>query len=339
MNKGKNSKMTRIIQLALTFILCLACLSGCMRVNITFDFKSNGKVDVSMIYAASSEMSGEDSDSDDEESMASLKEAGWDVEKYDEDGFKGYKCTMKNVPIDDITNAIGSDSEISTTSLKLEKDGSTYILDWDVFDGEETNPYASYASSFKSSGGYMEVVVKLPGKSKKNNATSVEDGGKTLKWDLLSLADGEKIHVEFTLSNMSTIILIAAIALAVVAIVIIVLLILKKKKANAPAGPAGFGGQNFGGQNPGFGGQGGFNQDSNTYGQQYDPNAYGQQQYGQQQYDQNAYGQQQYDQNAYGQQQYDPNAYGQQQYDPNAYGQQQYTDQNNYQNPNNFNGQ
>ena len=324
---------------AIIFVLMLFMFTGCIRFNTTIEVKKNGKADVSMIYAAYDSGDGSSS-SDDEEDINKLKAEGWEVETYNEDGYKGYKCIKKNVDFVDLSKGLGGDENneagIDYDSLSVKKNGMTYVFDWDIMgssddsedaDDAETDQYKDYIKQYN---GYLTFVLKLPFKPKASNATEVSEDGKTLTWDLLEMKKGDKIHVEFSLINLPLIIGCVVAVIVIIAVVVILLVVLQKKNAPAggPTGGAGPGGY-YGGQ--GF--------DQNQYGgqQQYyaDPNAqYQQQGYADpnaQQYDPNAYAQQsqqQYyaDPNAqYQQQGYaDPNA---QQYDPNAYAQQGYAQQ------------
>jgi len=71
-------------------------------------------------------------------------------------------------------------------------------------------------------------VVNLPAKSLSNNATKVENDGKTLRWELSTEADSD-IKFSFELYNILNIALVCGGALLVI-IVVVVLLVVKGKK-------------------------------------------------------------------------------------------------------------
>ena len=318
------------VLLTVLCVIFIIGLSGCMRFDTTLDIKSDGKADISMLYAVMS-MEGEEVDPTEmDPQMNELREQGWECELYNEDNYLGFKCTKKGVELDKISEAMqGTEGavDMEEDGLKVTKDGDNYIIDWKVLGDEDTNEMEQYKSYFSQYGGYMQIVIKLPNGAKNHNATSTSNGGKTLTWDLLSMAGGENIHVEFSLSIVGVIIKWAIIALIAIAVIVAVIIIIKKlanKKANAPytPGPGGdFGGQQGFDQAQQYGQQG-FNQ-AQQYGQQAVDQA---QQYGQQAYDQTQqYAQQGYDQaQQYGQQAYDAGQqYAQQGYDAaQQYGQQ-----------------
>ena len=318
--------------LTILCVLCMIICSGCMRFDTTLDIKSDGTVDVSMVYAVMNMDTGDGTNPTENESydeaMSELTEQGWTAEKYDEDNYIGFKCSKKGLPLDNLQEALqGAEEnmEMNEGGLNITKSGNNYVLDWDVLGEEGNEELADYKSYFSSYGGYMQVVIKLPSKPKSSNATSTEDGGKTLIWDLLTLQ--ENIHCEFSLSIWGTIIKWALIALGAIIAIIVIILIIKKVTANKGAAPQG-------GFDPNMP-QGGFDQaqqygqQAYDQGQQYAQQGYDQaQQYGQQAYDQGQqYAQQGYDQaQQYGQQAYDQSQqYAQQGYDQaQQYGQQAY---------------
>ena len=317
--------------LTILCVLCMIICSGCMRFDTTLDIKSDGTVDVSMVYAVMNMDTGDGTDPTENESydeaMSELAEQGWTAEKYNEDNYIGFKCSKKGLPLDNLQEALqGAEEnmEMNEGGLVITKDGNNYVLDWDVLGEEGNEELDDYKSYFSTYGGYMQVVIKLPSKPKASNATSTEDGGKTLIWDLLTLE--ENIHVEFSLSIWGTIIKWGLIALGAIIAIIVIILIIKKVTANKGAAPQG-------GFDPNMP-QGGYDQ-AQQYGQQtYDQGQQYAQQYGQQAYDQGQqYAQQGYDQaQQYGQQAYDQSQqYAQQGYDQaQQYGQQAYDQSQQY---------
>ena len=319
--------MKRVLLTVLCVIFIIG-LSGCMRFDTTMDIKSDGKADISMLYAV---MNMEDEEVDTSEmdpQMDELREQGWECELYNEDNYLGFKCTKKGVELDKVAEAMqgtGDVTEMEEDGLSVTKDGKNYVIDWKVLGDEDTNEMEQYKQYFEQYGGYMQIVIKLPNKPKNHNATSTSDGGKTLTWDLLSMPAGQNIPVEFSLSALGAIIKWIIIGLVAIALIIVAIILIKKlgnKKAEGPNG--GFDGPAPTGPAPDFGGQPGFDQ-AQQFGQQ----AYDQaQQFGQQAYDQaQQFGQQTYDQaQQYGQQAADAGQqYGQQAYDQaQQYGQQAY---------------
>ncbi len=229
--------------LTILCVLCMIICSGCMRFDTTLDIKSDGKVDVSMVYAVMNmDTEGADPTEDEsfDEAMNELTEAGWTAEKYNEDNYVGFKCSKSGLPLDNLQESLQDaeqNMEMNEGGLSIQKDGNNYVLDWDVLGEEGNEELESYKSYFSTYGGYMQVRIKLPNKPKNHNATSTEDGGKTLIWDLLTIK--ENIHVEFSLSIWGTIIKWGLIALAAIILIIVIIIVIKKISAKKAANPQG----------------------------------------------------------------------------------------------------
>ena len=226
--------MKKLKMAVLSLVLMLA-LSGCVRYNTTISIKSNGKADVSMTYAMMTSMLGDEEDEEEDdsmnESMDELRKSGWQVEKYDSDGYQGIYAEKKDLELTSLSQEIGGaegDLDLDNKALTLTKEGSTYIFDW-KFEGESASESKEYVSYIESNGGYMTFTLKLPHKAKKSNATKVLDGGKTLEWNLLALDETNSMHVEFSTFNPLIIVIIVVAAVALVAIIVVVVLIKKKK--------------------------------------------------------------------------------------------------------------
>ena len=209
------------VLLTILMAICVLCFTGCIRFNTTVQVKSNGKADVSMLYAMQSE-DGTDTDSGSvADSFDELKSEGWEVEEYHEDDYYGVKCTKKNLDFNDISNQMGDTEDatgiMDSSAFKVTKKGMTYTFDWDLGDSEQDTESDEFTKSIKEGGGYMTFTLKVPMKAKSSNATNVSDGGKTLEWDLLD-NKGEGIHAEFTLINWPLIICI------ILAVIIVLLL-------------------------------------------------------------------------------------------------------------------
>ena len=80
----------------------------------------------------------------------------------------------------------------------------------------------------------MKFNVTLPYKAIKSNATSTENDGKKLVWDLMN-QNLQNIEFQFELYNMNNVYLTAGIAAAII-IIIIIVIVSKKRKPKAPIG-------------------------------------------------------------------------------------------------------
>ena len=218
----------------LVTLISMICLTGCMRFNTTVTVKSNGKLDVSMLYAMM-DMSdyGYDADSMTESQMQDYKDQGWDVEEYNQDGFKGYILSKKDITANELGSSMeDTQSELSggANSVKFSKQGLKYTLDWQVFDREQGEQLSAYKNYFTMSGGYMKITVNLPVKPSASNATYVSEDGKTLEWDLLNLGPEQIIHLEFMLISIWLIIGLCIAACIIILIIVVIVLASRKRK-------------------------------------------------------------------------------------------------------------
>jgi len=217
-------KKYKILLLALVFVMTL---SGCVRFNTTITIKKDGKADISMTYAIMSMEGsgfGEGSGSSFDKSMDDMRQQGWQVEKYKQDGYEGVYAIKKDIDLTSLSDEISKaedDMEIDNKAISLTKDGSTYIFDW-KFEGETASETKQIGDAIKEYDGYMTLTVNLPRKAKTSNATKVSNGGKTLEWDLMDLGESNGIHIEFSTFNPLIIVCIAAaVILAVIAFVVV----------------------------------------------------------------------------------------------------------------------
>lgn len=234
-------KKCRALMVALVSMIFL---TGCMRFNTTVTVKSNGKLDVSMLYAMM-DMSeyGYDEDSITSSQMQEYKDQGWEVEEYNQDGFKGYILSKEDITANELGSSMkDTQSELSgeASSINFTKEGLKYTLDWQVFDREQGEQISAYKNYFTMSGGYMKITVNLPVKPSANNATYVSDDGKTLEWDLLNLGSDQNIHLEFVLINIWLIIGLCVFALAVIVVIVVVIVLSSKKRKTAQMQAGGY---------------------------------------------------------------------------------------------------
>lgn len=273
------NSLKRIVTTAMICMISAICLTGCMRFNTTVTVKSNGKLDVSMLYAMV-DMSdyGFDEDSITGSQLQEFIDQGWEAEEYNQDGFKGYVLSRKDITPDELGSSMEyTQTELSgeSSSLNFTKQGLKYTLDWQVFDRDQGEQISAYKNYFTMSGGYMKININLPVKPSASNATSVSDDGKSLEWDLLNLGPDQSIHLEFVLINIWFIVGLCVFALVIVVAIVVAIVLSSKKRKAAQMLPGGYY------QPP-------------QYGQQYQQPQYGQEQYPQPQYGQSQYGQVQY---------------------------------------------
>lgn len=156
-----------------------------------------------------------------------LEDAGYKVERYDKDGFKGIKATKNIANIDDVTgknpNFDLADYDTVGNAVMFAKSGNNYKAKLILAAPEQTQQY----TTFYSSGIISEFVVTLPSKPVSHNATSVSDDGKTLTWDLTGTGS-QSVEFEFAFSNNLWLYIVLGI-IAIVVIALAVMLLLKRK--------------------------------------------------------------------------------------------------------------
>lgn len=220
------------IKLSAIVIAMMFVLTGCVRMNLDINIKENGKVDANMLCAYVEDFASEaDLPSDDE--ITEMESDGWTYKPYSQDGYVGYTVSISDVDMDQLLeNSSGSNSALGLDNdeISLTKEDSKYVFDASLLDEDDAYEMKSYKSYIDEYGGYMKVVLHVPGKVINSNATSVSSDGKTLTWDLLAMNPGENIHAEFK-AESSNIGLIFGI-IAVLLVLLVILLFLKKRGNN-----------------------------------------------------------------------------------------------------------
>lgn len=157
-----------------------------------------------------------------------------------------YKAILKNSDTDELNNSLNDGlTDNSEPDDVIEDDGEILFeedefyetdieedeyYDYDIDMTEEDTSSDSlddFDYSSLMSGMEINFKVNLPYKALNNNATSVENDGKTLTWDLMTFK--EEIKFEFELYNTTNIIIASASGILLIAI-IITLIITKRKK-------------------------------------------------------------------------------------------------------------
>lgn len=158
-----------------------------------------------------------------------------------------YTAKVKNNATDELQSQIENADQTTTTDdnqINIEDDttiqGSNVTqTDTNVQDDTDTQTDSSFDfssnmdMSMLSSTLDMKFNVTLPYKAISSNATSTENDGKTLVWNLVNTQDD--IEFTFELYNMNNIYLTVGLAVILI-ILIIVIIIMSKRKPKAPLG-------------------------------------------------------------------------------------------------------
>jgi len=169
-------------------------------------------------------------------------------EKYEENGYKGYKVSSEEIDLDKISAASASEKydiygeEEVEESILFIKDGNTYKSNMEakVEEDEDLESLEEYSDQMSSL--EMNFTITLPVKPLSNNADSVSSDGKTLTWDL-STFENKTIDFEFELeeekeeteeesekSEKNMPLIIGLIVIIVIVLIILASILLKKNK-------------------------------------------------------------------------------------------------------------
>lgn len=252
-----------------TFVgLCVLALlsTGCVKYNAKMDIKKDKSINYEIIYAIQASLS-DSGQVMDEEGVKELKDNGYTVENYNENGYTGFKISKKIKNIDDVCdtnevtfslsdNVSKKDVKIFTVKKGLFKntykakfsfdmDNSNLSIgnnedededninlsnnndeeDEDITSTDDNNMDMSQFTSSMD----LKYTVNLPYKAKSNNATTVNNGGKQLEWNL---GTNNTIEYEFELYNLPFYIVLGV---GIVIIIATIIIVIKKKKGNNKA--------------------------------------------------------------------------------------------------------
>lgn len=160
-----------------------------------------------------------------------------------------YKATLKNSDTDKINDSLNNDltdnsnpddtleDEIIMDDELLTDEDLTFENDitidddatLDITEEDTNNSLEDFDYSALMSGIEVSMKVKLPYKALNNNATTVENDGTSLTWDLMKF-EGEEIKFEFEIYNTKNIIILSG-AIILFVIIIIFIIIKKSKKS------------------------------------------------------------------------------------------------------------
>lgn len=258
-------KVLKTISLFLVVVL----LSGCVKYNIEMNITKDKKMNMVFVSAVDKTMFGEEAqETEDSEELQKLKDAGWKLEKYEDDKWKGSKLSKSFDDIDKLStenetifdlNKFGQEGQMPANVFqKATQDGKTVYkakfsfkmtsgneeiqdetneeMDLGENDSLEEVPEDDISENNES---MEEMIKKMSGsmdlkltvnvpKVISNNATTVD--GNKLTWDLTKMQEGTNIEFAFSLDGGSSFPLIYVIIGGCVLLIIIVLVVLLSKK-------------------------------------------------------------------------------------------------------------
>lgn len=200
---------------------------------------------------------GSDLDFFSEEELEEMRKAGIEVDKYDDGKYTGMKMLLKVKNIDAVSSSkevIGDLEELMNKTTKQEEEEDVYLftvkkgflknkytakLNMSLLDETMNDSFSdedavvgtdTMDSSWLSSGMDASFSVQLPYKAKSNNATTVENDGKKLSWDLVQFED--TVAFSFELYNNSNFYILGAGIFLVLLILIMIVVLFTRKRGN-----------------------------------------------------------------------------------------------------------
>ena len=247
----------------LCLMLIVFMMSGCVKANIDMSINKDKSMKLSVTSAVDQSLLQQYGSEGlmDEETKNEAENNGFKVDEYSDGSMKGYTLSKEFKNIDDIS----SDKKVNFDLEKLmnEENAQIFTVKQGFFKNTYTVTMENNTSSelesqmdFGDSTTYgqdnsmdfssnidlssissnmdMKFNVTLPYKAIKSNATSTENDGKKLVWDLMN-QNLQNIEFQFELYNMNNVYLTAGIAAAII-IIIIIVIVSKKRKPKAPVG-------------------------------------------------------------------------------------------------------
>lgn len=250
-------------------MLVVFMLSGCMKMNMDMSIHKDKSMDLSVTVAVANSLLQQSSDSTimSEEDLKEAKDQGFKVKEYSDGSMTGYTLTKNYSNIDDVSteketnlnleeSMEGTQEDMFTVkkglfknkyTVKMKNDTANEVQSQAGLDTDNVNLDTDYIGSnedYSDNGnnfGDMDLsmlmanmdlkyTVTLPYKALSSNATTTENDGKKLIWNLMD-SSKENLEFEFELYNMTNVYIAAGIVLAI--IIIVIILIIKKRKPKA----------------------------------------------------------------------------------------------------------
>ena len=127
--------------------------TGCVKFNANMDIKKDKSMDFSLIYAFDKTVMGESNDLK-EEDFEEAKKQGFEVTKYTEGNYEGFKLIKKIANIDEVSTE--NDITYDISSLMEENDDNKYIFK--VIKGTDKNTYVAKIK-FSADSGNMNNIT------------------------------------------------------------------------------------------------------------------------------------------------------------------------------------
>lgn len=239
----------------LCIMLIVFLMSGCMKMNVDMSIHKDKSMDFAFTVALANSLMQNTGSQEimSDEDLQEAKDEGFEVKEYSDGSMTGYTLTKRFKNIDDVSSenniifdldkATKEENDIFTvkkgffkniytvkiknkTSSELQNSmGSTNDNTYD----NSTDYTSDMDLSMLSASIDLKFNVNLPYKALNSNATTTENDGKKLIWNLMD-SNLKDIEFSFKLYNMKNIYL--TIGFGILALVIIIVIVNRKPKTN-----------------------------------------------------------------------------------------------------------
>jgi hypothetical protein len=141
------------VKYLLLLVLFALITTGCVKFNATMDIKKDKSMEFSVIYAFDKSLMGEDNALK-EEDMAEPKKCGFEVSKYSEGNYEGFKLVRKITNIDEVS----TEEDVTYDLSGMMDEGVCGGKIFKVTKTEEKNTYVAKLKFDSSSNGMTEVT-------------------------------------------------------------------------------------------------------------------------------------------------------------------------------------
>lgn len=221
-----------------TTLLALVTLSGCFKLDMDMEVKSDETIDGAVIVAVDKDLAGmAGSESDDSELTAEDVPEGATIEEYDEGGFVGQKVTFEGISMDELNTSFSEEGETGGPSgWSLTHEGGEYRFTGDMDLTDMAAEEDGLDMSAFMAGAELRIAMTFPGEITESNG---EVDGNTVVWEPKIGEANEMTAVAEEGSGLSAG-LVAAIAGAVALLLLVVAgaFLLLRRRRSAAADPA-----------------------------------------------------------------------------------------------------
>ena len=171
----------KMLYLAAVMMLCICCLTGCIRYRIEVEVQKTGDMNISMLIACSDTLMEQSGQSSLDDQIKEYSKQGFTSEKYSSDGYTGFILTRNDYdPIEEMSKADDDEEyeELFDGNLSFEKnsDGNYELyIPLESMIGEYSEQSEQMIEVIKSQDGFMELKLILPCEPVSSNAT-VQEG-------------------------------------------------------------------------------------------------------------------------------------------------------------------